>query len=358
MKILFENLFDAEIQNSFYNDGVSRDFQIAPSQNTAATIQKLGLKFRQTQKGISVFYEADTTNPAGDRPLKNLKDAKLNFLLLRKTNNLENYSDLPLENPINKIYYFSNLIDNKQDGDLLLSGDSTSPYINSSDSFQLKGSAFSFRYPSPNNTATVKVKNQSGNTIYEKVVNVVGGYINYNVNIANDGPGVYSIEVSGTEVSRFYSSDEAVRKNAFGVIEIFINTTTPLNYRLLTIAGKVKSKLYKLKINNRKTFWKYFVILNYDTSITPNKLSISSQPPGITFTRQSSITNNNGKFTIPFISDTALDIKEKMNNGLQLKRSTTSGDTILLDGLPNASSDSIKPNASDNKVYSEIYIYV
>ena len=71
--------------------------------------------------------------------------------------------------------------------------------------------------------------------------------------------------------------------------------------------------------------------------------------------------SNPWTLAVPFVSDAELPLQQAPINGVQLKRSNGAGNGSgirEIENLPNPSVTSIVPNDSENKIYSEIFIYV
>ena len=159
------------------------------------------------------------------------------------------------------------------------------------------------------------------------------------------------------------------------MINIYRDDSVPAAYQFTDPAQQhtVVPKTYRLEIDKRKTFWKYYVALKYRLkNQTPNDWPtdwpadweiVYATDPAVHIKPDAGKikTLTDGTLAVPFIADTALPLQEAPIKSVQLKKTgpgTNTSGIREVDHLPNPSVNTIVPDDSDNKIYSEVFIYV
>jgi hypothetical protein len=376
MKIIFEPLFAVEIYHFYYTSTFSEDFVVVPTAACRRLLQNYALIFRSNAKGFAVFYEAfedDSRNLHPIRPIA--EDVRFSFRLQSKNPYLINFSDLPLDLAKRTIYYLHNRHDNPQNNELLLSADTVAAFVSQQDALKLAPLVFQYHLESSNPTAQLKILDEWSNSVITETKTVVEGVVDYPVDLRGLGPGKYTLTIDGVQKEQFYAAEELSGQNVFGLIDILRHDSVPAAYQFTNPAQNhdVAAKTYAVKINTRKTFWRYYVALKNRTKYPtpadwPNDwpddwtiaypsqqgVSIDPQPGALR-------TLVDGTVAVPFVADAALPLQQAPIKGIQLKKSQGSEHSSSLrfaDNLPNPSIASIVPDISSNKIYSEIFIYV
>ena len=224
----------------------------------------------------------------------------------------------------------------------------------------------------------LEVLDQFSNPVIQQSVPIVEGTFFYPVNLRPFGPGLYTLRIEDGDTNRFYASDELTGRNIFGIIDIFRHDEVPAAYQITDAANAhaVTPKIYSVKLDNRKTFWKYFLVLKYHPfrdkppSEWPKKwrkklkIIYPSDPP-IKLKPQMEHLRimADGSPAIPFESPTALPLQQAAVKGIFLKPKGSgegnAADSLRrIDNLPTPAITSVLPSASDDKIYSEIFIYI
>jgi len=379
LQIRFEKLFEVGIYHNFYTNRISADFKIAPTAICRRLLRQYSLLFRTTAKGFAVFYEVAPSSGDAALPLKPIaEEVRFSFILKARNPLLTNYSDLPLDNPPGAVYYLTNLKDNVHDSQLLLSSDTASEFLNGQDVLELRPQVFHHRFDSANTVERLEIRDQFSNPVIRQTVPIVEGKFSYPVNLRPVGAGLYTLIIEGGDTTRFYASDELTGQNVFGIIDIFRSANVPGNYQFTDASNDhaVSAKNYVVKIDNRKTFWKYFLVLKYHPlkdkppSEWPKKwqkklkIVYPSEPPiELTPQIENVRTMADGNPAIPFESPTALPLQEAPIKGIHLQPNgdgNGNGNDFLrrIDNLPTPVIASVLPNVTDDKIYSEIFIYI
>jgi hypothetical protein len=208
-------------------------------------------------------------------------------------------------------------------------------------------------------TVNVTIFDELNNTVFNKIVPVVGNNATFPVNVQPYGPGKFTLTVDGAQELVFYADNQLIGKSVFGIIEMFRSSSVPLINRFTDINNDVVEKTYTLKIDKRKTFWKYYIVLKYSPKTVPTDLSVAYPDQLVTFARQGVKLLSDGTSAVPFVSDTELAIQDEPVRSVQLQKANSNQQTIVLaDHLPNPSITSLTPDVNDNKIYSEIYFYI
>lgn len=376
MLVKFERLFEVEIYHHYYAAKVSEDLVINPTADCRRLLRDYGLLLRTTPKGFVVLYEAYEDAAQKLHPRKPLEEnVRLSFWLQPNNPYLINYSDLPLDSPSGHIYYGSNLNDNLQDSQLLLSADTGAEFLSPQDLLELKSQRFQYPMESPNFSAEIEIIDDFANIVIKETVVMVDGVANFPVDLRKYGSGKFTLKIDGIQKAQFYANDELIGQNVFGLIDIFRHDSVPVAYQFTdaTQNHDVQTKAFVVKIANRQTFWKYFLVLKYRLKdLTPDQWpsdwpadwSIVYPPdPSVKIEPQPAAVKTlvDGTLAVPFVSDAKLPLQQAVILGLQLKKSGSNGNGSgirEIENLPNPSVASIVPNDSDGKIYSEIYVYV
>jgi hypothetical protein len=267
---------------------------------------------------------------------------------------------------------------NPQNSKLLLSAKTSSEFVSSEDNLEFEPLIFHYQAASSSTSVNVKINDQWSNTVTSETVAIVEGKLNFEVDLRRHGPGKFSLWVDDVEKKTFYASDELVGKNVFGLIDIFRDDRVPEDYQFTDPDNNhdVLAKTFTAKIDNRRTFWKYYVVLKYRTDIDPEDLSIEFLPQTendndneddtdsgngdftTPFERKPPIERSDGLMAIPFISQAVLPLQENPIKKIQLKKtSSISSGIFSIKNLTNPSVATIIKSDAD-QFLSEIFIYV
>jgi hypothetical protein len=396
MKILFDKLFEIEFYHEYYKSKLSDDFLFAPTSTCRRMLQKYGLLSRATPQCLAVFYEAEEDDSKKLHPVRPIKeDVRFSFVLKIKTPFLLNYSDLPLDLPSDHIYYLNNLIDNQQNQQLLLSSNKATEFVSSQDALKLRPQLFQYVFNTPKDHAEFEILDEWSQVVKRERKTVVEGVLSYEMDVRGVGPGKYTLKIDGEQKEQFYASDEIIGNEVFAVVDILHHGSVPQPYMFTDPNANhdASARTYAVKIDRRKTFWKYYFVLKYRLSDLnpadwpkvwppdwpqslpvdwpagwpqdwPKDWSIVYPPdPAVKIipSPQEMKTLFNGTMAIPFVSDTPLPLQQEPVKGIRLekKAGSNNGSGIReIDHLPNPSITSIVPDVSGGNVYSEVYVYV
>jgi len=124
--------------------------------------------------------------------------------------------------------------------------------------------------------------------------------------------------------------------------------------RAKPIFADIDPKTYKIGIGNRETYWIYNIVLKYNPSIKPSKLSISTDVPNIKFKKQPTKKSPENLVTVPFISKKKIESTESGISKIKLKIDGK----IFLTNLINPSIKQFIPDKLDKNDQSVAFIYI
>jgi hypothetical protein len=379
MIIQFNTLFEVAVSHDYHGSGLNEDFDIGPTDLCSSKLRNHALLFRKTRKGFSILYESLIDDQGISQTLKTIEDSvRFSFVMRSRNPYLINYSDLPLENRPGGIYLMHNQNKDESGSEILLTADTNTSYMSQKDIAELRPQFFQYAFESGGASAEITIHDDADRQITKETVAVVDGACNYAVNLRGRSPGKYTLHIDGAKKLEFYACDELVGRDVFGLIDI---TITNMN-----------KKKFKVQINNRKTCWKYYMVLKYrlreykpeDWPADWEEKWPGERPAGwpgdwpddwkITYPESPGSTidilpkaedltvNPDGTISIPFISGVELPLKEKAVEGIMLKKTGSSVSGIKeIENLPVPSFTSLKPpeaGSSDTKIYSEVYVYI
>lgn len=372
----YKNLFRIKLSHLYYTSGQCADIRIKPTPRCRQLLKDYGLLCVETAAGLAVRYPA-VAGPSDQLiPLKPISEAVgFSFMLVSKNPYLNNFSELPLIAGPSAIYHFNNLTANVQDGTLLLSADSGSPFVSTLDTIELRPQQFDYRTDHGSATAAVEIRDAWDRSRVQETVAVVDGILAYRIDLRRTAPGQFTLLVDGVTKLLFYADDQLIGRKIWGLIDIYRDDSVPAAYQFTDPAQQhtVVPKTYRLEIDKRRTFWKYYVALKYRLKNQAPDDWPADWPSDweIVYTADPTVhiepdagqikTLTDGTLAVPFIADTALPLQEAPVKSVQLKKTgpgANSSGIREMDNLPNPSVKTIVPNDSDHKIYSEVFIYV
>lgn len=358
MELTFVRLCEAAFSHNYYKAEEINEIIVEPAAECSRVMYNQNIFFRKTKKGFILLCRADansTTEPF--IPLD--KKIKLTFHIYFDNPHFMNFTDLPIDKRSDEIFYLSNLNNNVNGAELLLSSDTSSEYVSSNDKIYLRPQKFTYGGTSSNSSVDVEIKNIDGNLIHAESVQVQNGKYQTWVDLTSYAPSRYKLNIDGTEALDFYADSLLAGKKVFALMEIFINGGEANSYSLVDSNKNISAKKYSVKFNRRKTLWKYYVVTKNRTSITFADLEINHPDTSIIFSASAGQELSDGTTAIPFVSNKEIDLAEEAVTGIELKTINGSGsNSITIENLPNPSVRNSVPDTSANKVYSEIFVYI
>lgn len=376
MDAIYKKLFEIKLSHRYYTSGQCADIRIKPTPRCGQLLKDYGLLCVETAEGLTVRYPAVAGPESQLVPLKPVSESiSFSFILQSENPYLLNFSDLPLNASPSAVYRFDNLAANVHEGKLLISADGDNPFVSALDAIELRPQQFNYRADHGTALAAVEIRDAWDLTLVQDTVPVLEGALNYRVDLRRNLPGAFNLLVDGVPQLAFYADDQLTRRNVFGLINIYRDDRVPVAYQFTDPVQQhaVLPKTYCLVFNRRMTFWKYYVALKYRLkNLTPDKWPkdwpddwkiIYTPDPSVDIAPDAGNvkTLTDGTLAVPFTADAPLPFQETPIKNVQLKKTGPGANASgirEIDHLPNPSVRSIVPDASDGKIYSEVFIYV
>lgn len=349
--ILYKSLFEIKLLHHFFlnkgeqewdkmsqedkdrmesNYDIREIFDIIPTQESAKSLSSHSCIFKKTSSGllVGIKAEADKTNPGKFKSYIPLADnLTFRFLVKLKDMNFMNYSALPLQGNQNKMFVFSNSLNNTSNsfpslcaippvfkpgntylpGDMLSdsagtqtklftaliktgnnptlssdwlteTGNATTPlsYVNVNDSYPIANGFFTYTMKVKDAKPIATMKNSAGFTIQPKMEVLPADFQTLQVDLLKYPQGIYSIHIDSDDPG--YHDDVAFyllqgNETPFGLIEIRVKSKQS-SYDLFN-QGDLLSPTYEIRFRNRRTHWRYIGKLFDSPYVLENPLPLT-----------------------------------------------------------------------------------
>lgn len=340
----YKILFRIELDHSYYTDGVSRDFDIYPTPETAVWLQANNLLFRRDDTGMRVFY-TDSKQGSPSAPFTAFDATQLRFLLfLKSADTFFNITDLTINTESYKSGQLLLLKNNGFNENLQLSlVDGMKPFV------------FSYTFPQLTDTpetarGQIQILDPSGRDVTptspdpQEIIPNPEGIFSYPVDLIGFPAGEYTLKttVDGTDLieKKVYVDNRIVAERPFGLISIDLPASAD---------AFEPNKLFKGALNRKEPVWKYFLMMK---NLDPGA-GYSVVDTTYTFTERTSVEVN-GITTLVFESDQQIPLTQIPLNTVQLLNNTAQ---VLIDGLANPTINVISSSPGPPEVY-KIYVNV
>lgn len=344
----YKPLFKLGVLHNYYSEQPSNDFRLVATPETLKLGKKLDLVLKGTGAENILLYEPSKLEGLHSEVEKN--PVKFTFLLYTTNSCFINFTELPVEGA-SQLYYFSNNVVKKADATLLLHA---SNHVTSQERVPVKSEV---QVTAGEKEKLVELKDDHGDVVYRK--KLAAGE---RVAISNSQVpiGKYSLSENGKEQDTFVLFTNMPAHRPVAIIDISL--TGAIRDEVLTGIEDMDIPFYEYRISYsaRSTFWKYFLIGKYNSSL--KNTIIDSGEKDLKFTGPQLVTMKNGQEAVMFVSEKPLPLKQIQDYKFQLKsvRSGLSNGKVIMDRLPLPSADMIKPESRDenSKIFSEIIVYI
>lgn len=356
MKIDFRKAFAVDIRHDYYADGVSADFQIAPTPGCRQQLLKYGLLFKEVAGGFVVLYE--TTGAEGPPEAKRKLEAplSLSFVLRAKAPFLLNYSNLPLDKAADQFFYLSNRRKSLDNGERLLTV-AESGFLADRDLISLRPQRFQVDVATAADSLLWELWDVEDKLIDRQRATTTEGMNSYLVDLGGRPGGRYLLRQDGSDYLTFYADNRLVGSFPFAVIEIAAGPSVTDDFSFVEGGGDIRFRSYLCKLQARKTTWEYYVVGKYETEVQPTDLQVQLDDPPVVFTRQEAVALADGSMAIPFVAGSELPLSQIPIKGVTLnKKKGPSTPRLVIDNLPNPSVAEVIPQGA--KGISRMYIYI
>lgn len=363
---LYREVYRVKINHNYYTSGVSGDFSIRPTAVCQEMLLKQGMLFKVVQNDLVVLAEAvaDGSDYVMKRPIP--EGAKFTFMMVNNTSTFLNYTHLPLKDNLNKVYYFSNLNDHQDGGDLLLYPSNAGHFVSEDERITLFPDVFTMEFA----VATqVKITDAySGSVVFDASVTGIQefdfsgdkSHKRYHVEFNDSGNVDMVFYVDGMLVSQ---------QRLFGIIEVYKSSTVPAAYRFINASTQlIQQKTYTIRFNRRTSAWRYVVEIKYNDTLM-EEYDEHTLDLGISFTGEDFTQTPPYVSVLPrivkFESDEQIPFHSTPTSGIKLETNFSTTPVTVKNNIPNPSTDMVIPAAdyehgspTHDLVYSEIFIYV
>lgn len=390
LKIKYSELFSLSVEQLFYENRICKkyktdpltDIRFVPTPECMQLMKRFDFVFRRVmEKGGFVVLANTFTNSTGDTvlrfPVKN--DIKLSFWMLLENSALLNFNDLPVITDSAAIYYFSNQLSDAAAPrtSLHISVDSAGVDGNN-DLIKRSFSDYRFHHTAMVVAGTAFIRHLlTGAQMEPRTIVNQSGESDLYFDLSSFPSGKCKLVINASDKDLFYHIGVSAASKVFGVIEISLADLLQANYRVLEPGSILTADrpVYKVQFNNRKTLWRYTIVLEKSHPIyiamlamTPvertnflDHFKIITNDSAISFTRASSTDT-----VFEFVSDNPIPLQEKYlsssiaNKGLCLtlkKNEGMPGEAIVRDFLP-FPSGSVIDALNDPTIYSDIFLTI
>ncbi|MEM0997104.1 MAG: hypothetical protein AAGN35_08495 [Bacteroidota bacterium] len=325
----YDPLTEVILNHGYYNAGLSDDFTVAPTEETARFLKRYRLLFGPKLRGINHTWSVLQEQYDGNALLALPSSWQMRFAMTLENGNFLNFTDLPALGR-NEIFFFIN-----QNG-------STDLHAGALEKMELVSHRFSWEGLS-GSPATVTATHAVSGEIY--TANVVTEASNQFVRIDLEGlpVGRYFLQRDNLAAERtVYYDPELYGQRIFGIIHLV--QENPLNV----------SSTHGINFSARSDRWKYFVVLKGDhTDYTYAITDKSGANTPLTFadhaavnpayTLQDPDTNTESMLNSIFgpnsvsifVSSQSIPYQESTRSLLALERTKDDTTTSVLANLPN-----------------------
>lgn len=395
LKLSFSKLFAVDLHHLYYTSALAENLAVVPTAESAQVMRNHGMIFRSTPKGFTVLQQAAEDSAGRDIPLRPWRyNGVLTFLIKSLDREMLNCSELPLSGD-GQIYYFNNLSANAQDGRLLLSADTDSPYVTSADRLPLHPLQFSLATPSEAAQVQFTLSDAWGRTLDTRTIAVAEGRAVYSFDLTPHGPGRYGLSMDGGATVHFYAgTGSMVSERIFGLIEIHYRATVPYACHVCDPASSaIMSKTFALVINSRRTLWRYYFVHKYRlTEISADRWPASwpadfpvSMPADwpddwpddwprhwvVSYPNGGGVRIDprpaemkvmpDGRMAIPFVSNQRLPLQQAPVRGIGLHYTGGNGGgsgISPMENLPSPAKGALVPENAGVDLFSDVYVYL
>ncbi len=353
--VSYKKLFQVEMLHTYYENGITKDFGIVPTEETQAILKNNNLLFKVDSTGFRVLYRNEEGSDNAFIPFSNLK---LRFeLILKNVFEFENITDLKQNGPM-KNFVAGNLAEFSNMNNPLNSG------LKYKIIDAVKPSLFTYEFPQvvPNpttETGRIVIKNEAGDNVTpaspdpDNILPTEEGKFFYPIDFKSMPVGTYNFRtiVTGVPNQRrnLFIGDALARKNVFGIVEINVENEQASSFPA--------DRMYRARFKKREPNWRYLILIQSSIVDLSDDLEIIDAQGTYSFSRKTD-TDFNGIPTAVFDSDTPIPLTQLPVQELQfVKRNNPSNVDVIVGNLSNPVINVVSADGNDFNT-SQIYVYV
>jgi|GEM_PF-351919 len=361
LHIKYAELLTIRIEQPFYANKFCKnysttptpDFVLIPTAECLDTMKRLDYICRNTKEnaGLIIFSRVLGKNAAGDDLLRFTPPmgSKLSFWILLQNSSAINFNQLPISIDPEKIFYFSNQVNDAGALRHNLHLTSTAAGVDEiADIVFIRKASYYYRHGAVVTASTAVVKHTlTGIEVEPKTIVSQSASADLYFELLPMPQGHCKLFINHIEEDAFYYMGAGAPQKVFGAIELVLSDLLDANYRVAESDKSLTSvrPAYVLHFINRATLWRYTLELKPNSplfiemeTLAPadktdyiNRLNILTNDAAITFSQTSASPDGTN---FQFVSNTAVALQEKYFSSSSVTKDTLSLTLKKYIGIP------------------------
>ncbi len=366
MRRAYKLLFRVRLLHGYYTNGISHDFSVVPTPETARWLKDNYMLFRIDDTGFRIFYTADTKNTP-DAPFIPFDAIRLRFmLLLENPGKFFNITDLTIDG---KVCKSGNIVEFVNNG--TVSGDLNQHLIQ-----KAEPGIFTYEFPqvvSPASASIGKLEvfDEQNEQISisdpdthfpdpDEIHHTPDGRFFYPLDLTSYPVGVYKfksyVDDANEAEERIYLDGQLKKMSVFGMVHIDLPASSLLFDPGEEPAWTYTAPDYNARFSAKTPYWRYLMIMkNEPVGTLP--YAVIDEKNEYTFTQRAD-TEINGIQTLVYDSDTAIALSEKPINSFQFIKNPGEEEKELIAALSNPSLNNVTDLSPEQPDITQVYVYV
>lgn len=381
IKSYWSELFRISCRHDYYRDGICKDLEFVPTEDTQILLKNFRLLFRKQDDGMVVLFNKDKALKLFKSPY--LQTSKMSFQIFGSNPLLLHFTALPFQGA-GKVYWFNNLVNQLSKDKNKLIHDSPQLDSEGKQQLPLRPPRFGHTFEKALAYKDLKIVDALGKEMPKKPLLQVMqlGKIpkslaqqptdiiektlqqekttSHILDLAHLPGGKYTLKATkGITDFDFYLTDK-FNPNLFGMLDIYFDGPNK-NYQFYDKKA-ITTQDYYIQMHHRSTYWKYILVRNDKNNgkskLTDAKVSLNGK--ALAFTKPVPIVLNNGRKAYSIESKEAMPLLQKWTDKEKLEL-TLKKDSKWLSKksfLPKPKVEMIKPDKDSGKIYSVTYFYL
>lgn len=344
----YSNLFQFEIRHSFYENGLSRDFDIKPSPLTQQIMNKLDIRMRPEQSETKLFWGHQELNGEISGPLLSMdKPIVLTFGLQAKQPNFINYTQVDFPSSLDKKFYYPPVTE----GTIELAGSTVA--------FNGMQQLVEFTPPPKGNPIEVSLQNVAGITVFTDTISEeVAQTGKYQLTLSSEEDwGQYKLIFNqGIKEQIIHALPDSLLPITWGVVQFIIPPASAV--------ANTQGFKHQLMFTARETIWRYNII-DQSKSASYDKMVLLRNETADEGATTNPKTLTNGMEATVLTMSSPLPLQERSQEKIELELLQTQTDNTpaksqLKIQLPTPDAQQIYPERDGDqlRIYSDIYVYM
>jgi len=357
----YVRLFSINCRHSYFADGIGRSLELRPSAQCSILLKRYRMLVQTLPGSVAVYYRNGR-----EAPLANFDETEpLTFTLQSQDSYLMNYTATELPAAVEvlpSIWYFDNRID--QRGLLNPAG-----VVSGMERLPLMSRRFSLSLEREMAVEMVQVLDNFQQQVWSATLQPAQLLRVIQLDLTQLSDGRHTLLINGHKQLDFYLSDTAATR-LWGVVALYAGGSALASAFpqgcVIAADGRVTPRDYALKLESRKTIWRYTVIAAQDQVPDYRQFAVSgsfsdhSETNHIAFSAQPEILEINGRPAARFTSLQTLALRERPAQNLSLNLRTGDHDMGNAGSVPLPYAQAHQLTVSDSAAvtYSDMYVYL